>query len=121
MKILSSISFTTFFLGIAKASAQTKYSGPGLSGGVDIAQNAGVGGGADLKTTIADIAVAVVKFMALASTVVIIIAGIMLIVGTGSEQSKERAKKTVIYTIVGLLFILLAGALISFVRSVIGI
>ncbi|MDD5103886.1 MAG: hypothetical protein PHX93_05850 [Candidatus Peribacteraceae bacterium] len=73
------------------------------------------GGGENLQGTIINITMKVLGFVSLIAVVVIIIAGIWLIVGLGSDASKETAKKIVIYTIIGLILILAARAIVMFV------
>jgi len=75
----------------------------------------GTGAAVDLKGLIVSIMKKVLDFVGLIAVVVIVIAGIWMIVGLGEESSKERAKKIVIYTIIGLLLILIASALVTFV------
>lgn len=77
--------------------------------------NVGGGGGGDLKGTIVAIAQTILSFVSLVAVVVIVIAGIWLIVGLGDDSSKEKAKKIVIYTIAGLILILIARAIVTFV------
>lgn len=77
-----------------------------------------VGGGVgavDLKQLIIDIMRKILDFVSLVAVVVIVIAGIWMIVGLGEESSKERAKKIVLYTIIGLLLILLARGIVTVV------
>lgn len=83
--------------------------------------NTGGGGGGDLQGTIINIVQKILEFVTLVAVVVIIIAGIWMIVGLGDESAKERAKKIVIYTIVGLLLILVARAIVMFVLGFGGI
>jgi len=78
------------------------------------------GGGGDLKTTILNIAQQILKFVSLVAVVVIIIAGIWLIVGLGDDSAKEKAKKIVMYTIVGLILILISQAIVTFVINTVG-
>ena len=73
---------------------------------------------AKFRSTILGILLTVLNFMGLAAVVVIVIAGIGLIIGLGSDESVTRAKKIVTYAIVGLLLILISSAI---VRIVIGI
>ncbi len=77
--------------------------------------NVGGTGPVDIRQLIVNIMRKILDFMALIAVVTIVIAGIWLIVGLGEESAKERAKKIVIYTIVGLLLILIARALVTFV------
>ncbi len=81
----------------------------------DINLGGGGGGSVDLKGTILSIAQKILDFVSLVAVVVIVIAGIWLIVGLGEESSKDRAKKIVLYTIAGLILILIARAIVTFV------
>jgi len=56
----------------------------------------------------------VLNFLALLAVIFIIVAGIRLIVSQGDEQSKETAKKTILYVIIGLLIILFARVIVGF-------
>ena len=75
----------------------------------------GGAGGTNLVTAVINIVRTVLSYMSLAAVIVIIIAGIWMIVGLGEESSKERAKKIVLYAIIGLLLILLARGIVIFV------
>lgn len=75
----------------------------------------GGGGGTDLRGTIIHLTKTVLTYVSLAAVVVIIIAGIWLIVGLGEESAKEKARKIVLYTIIGLLLILLANGIVTFI------
>ena len=54
-----------------------------------------------------------VSYLALAGVIAVIVAGIMLIVGFGSENVTQRAKKIIIYTMIGL-------AIVFFTRVIVG-
>lgn len=90
------------------------FNGPGLSGGLTEAQ--GITGPAN--KTFREIVVAimsyVLSFVALAAVISIIVAGIWLIVGTGSDDSKTRAKNIIKFTIIGLVIIILSRVIIGF-------
>lgn len=77
--------------------------------------NVGGSGGTDLRATIIKVTKSVLDFVSLIAVVVIIIGGIWLIAGLGEESAKEKAKKIVIYTIAGLLLIMLARGIVTFV------
>ena len=70
-----------------------------------------------LRDTILDVLATVLNFMALVAVVVIVIAGIRLVVAGAEDQQREKAKKMIIYTIVGLIIIILASAIVSFVAD----
>jgi hypothetical protein len=56
----------------------------------------------------------IVGFVALAGVVAIITAGMFLLLGMGSESSAQRAKKIIIYAIVGILVIFFARVIVGF-------
>jgi len=60
----------------------------------------------------------VVNHLALAAVVTIVIAGILLIVGLGTDQARERAKKIIIYTFVGLVLIFFTRVIVAFVLNI---
>lgn len=70
-----------------------------------------------IRGIITDIAITVINFAGLAATVTIIAAGFMLVLDWGNDQLKERAKKAMIYCIIGLVILLLVRAIILFVLS----
>lgn len=71
----------------------------------------------DLRVTVLDILGKILMFMALVAVIFIVIAGIRLVVSQGDEGEKDKAKKTIIYVIVGLIVIILASAIVSFVED----
>ncbi|HLD31987.1 MAG TPA: hypothetical protein VJB10_00180 [Candidatus Peribacteraceae bacterium] len=88
-----------------------QYSGGGLNAG---AGDAGaIVGSTDIRTTVINIVKEVLSYMALAAVVVIVIAGIIMVVSAGNEESKERAKRIILYTFAGLIIILLAQGLVQ--------
>lgn len=86
----------------------------------NVPENLGGGevGSETLTNTVTDITVSILKFMALIATIVIIIAGIRMVISSGDEQGVEKAKKTLLWAVVGLILILLAGAIVSFVSGI---
>ncbi|MDD4627803.1 MAG: hypothetical protein PHE68_00215 [Candidatus Peribacteraceae bacterium] len=76
-----------------------------------------VGGGGDLKASITKIVNTVLTYVALLAVAMIIFAGVWMIVGSYDESSKEKAKKMIIYTVIGLLIILLSKAIVALVLS----
>jgi hypothetical protein len=96
------------------ASAQV-FDGPGILGGLDaISGVAGLPSG-DVRTTIINILRLVLSFLALAAVITIIIAGIILILSLGNEESKERAKRIIFYTLIGLIIVLFARVIVGIV------
>lgn len=80
-----------------------------IKGNVDIP----VGNGQNLRETIIDIINFVLSFLALAAVIMIIVAGFILVLGGGSEASATRAKKIILYTIIGLIIIFFARVIVG--------
>ena len=55
-----------------------------------------------------------VTFIALASLVAVIAAGVLFIVGGGSENAVQRGRKIIIYTVIGLLVVFFASVIVGF-------
>ena len=90
------------------------FDGPGLEAGAGTAGEIEGPAKMTLRNVILTLLYQVLNFLALAAVVVIIIAGLILIFSFGEDSKKDTAKKTIIYTIIGLLVILLARAVVSF-------
>lgn len=86
------------------------YGGGGIEEGTEEAGL--IVGEETLREKIISILETVLSYMALAAVVVIVIAGIRLVVSQGEDEQKEKAKRTIIYAVVGLLVILLARGLV---------
>jgi len=71
----------------------------------------------DIRGTILNVLKKVLTFMALIAVVFIVIAGIRLVVSQGEEAEKDKAKKTIFYVIIGLIIILLAQAIVTFIAD----
>ena len=91
--------------------AQGQFAGPSptTTGLPDVA-------GADgFRTIIVDFLNAILNFLALIAVVIIVIAGIRLILSQGEDEQKDKAKKTILYAIVGLVVVLFARVIVSLV------
>jgi len=75
-------------------------------------------GDADIETGVVKVVEAILKLMALVATIVIIIAGIRMLISQGDESAVEKAKKAIIWAILGLIVILIAGAIVNIVVGV---
>jgi len=85
--------------------------------GLDDITGSSIGSG-DLKEAITTIIQYVLGFVGLIAVVVIVIAGVRFIISSGEEGEKEKAKKMIIYALIGLVIILLAEAIVNFVLVV---
>ncbi|MDD5751446.1 MAG: hypothetical protein PHS73_02915 [Candidatus Peribacteraceae bacterium] len=90
------------------------YSGGGVEEG--ISQAGGISGveSGEPREIIGNIVNKLLGYVALIAVVTIIIAGLYLILGFGSDTSKNTAKNIVLYTAIGLLIILLSKAIVQF-------
>lgn len=75
----------------------------------------------DIRGTVIYIIKKVLEFMFLVALVLIVIAGIRLVISQGDEGEKDKAKKTIIYVIIGLIIIVLARAIVQFIGTVLNI
>ena len=66
-----------------------------------------------IRSIILKVLTFVLNFLALLAVIFIIIAGIRLIVSQGEDEAKEKAKKTILYVIIGLVVILFARVIVS--------
>jgi hypothetical protein len=57
----------------------------------------------------------VVVFLALAALVVITIAGIYLVLGLGEDSSRDKAKKIILYTAIGIFIVIFASVIVQFI------
>lgn len=91
------------------------FDGPGIGGAIEQANGiAGLPSG-DVRSTVVRIIQSVLSFLALIAVITIIIAGIILIVSLGNEEQKERAKRIIFYTLIGLVVILFARVIVGIV------
>lgn len=88
--------------------------GTSIFGAVPDLGNTGSG---DIDEVVTNILLTVISYMALAAVVVIVIAGIYMVISLGDEQAKDRAKKIILYAIIGLFIILLASAIVRLIDS----
>ncbi len=101
----------------APSTAAFEYSGGGVEEGIDQANDLSTGGTTDVRETITSIMFGIITFLGIIAVLVIVIAGIILVVSGSDEGQRDKAIKMVIYAVVGLLIVLLAGAIVSFVNE----
>ncbi|TSC58263.1 MAG: conserved membrane protein of unknown function [Candidatus Peregrinibacteria bacterium Greene0416_19] len=85
--------------------------GSDLGGTADVP----LAGGTNIRPTILKILNTVLSFLALLAVIFIIVAGIRLIVSQGEDDQKDKAKKTIIYVAVGLIVVLIAKVIVTYV------
>ncbi len=74
----------------------------------------------DIKAAIVNIIVKILDFILIVAVLYVIIAGIRLIISAGDEGEKDKAKTTIIYVIAGIIIVLFARVIVSFVNTAFG-
>jgi len=77
------------------------------------------GGGSDavLRGIVVGFIQRVLSFLSLIATITVIIAGFYLILSLGDDTGKDRAKKIILYTLVGLFVILVSRVIVGYVTG----
>lgn len=71
----------------------------------------------DIKSAIVSIITKILDFILIIAVLYVIIAGIRLIISGGDEGEKDKAKTTIIYVIAGIIIILFARVIVTFVNN----
>lgn len=74
-------------------------------------------GSAGIRLAVLNALKFVLNFLALLAVIFIVVAGIRLIVSQGEDEQKDKAKKTILYVIVGLLVVLFARVIVGLFTS----
>lgn len=91
------------------------FDGNGLNEGIDIAENInGPVTNEDTRSLIEQALRFVLNFLALAAVIAIVVAGIILVVSGGNDEQKDRAKRIILYAIIGLLVVFFARVIVGF-------
>ncbi len=99
----------------SRAAVAQVFNGGGLQEGVDAASGVtGIATG-DPRSVIINILITILDYVALLAVIMIIVAGFYLILSLGNDEQKDKAKKIILYTIIGLLVILFARLIVSLV------
>lgn len=100
------------------ASAQI-FNGPGLEAGIDIADSvSGLPNSNDPRRVVIDVINTILEYLALLAVIMIIIAGIYLVISLGEDEQKDKAKRIITYTLIGLVVILLARIIVGLITVV---
>lgn len=70
-----------------------------------------------VRAVIVKVIVAILNFLALVAVIIVVIAGIRLILSQGEDTEKDKAKKTIIYALIGLIIVLFARVIVSLVTN----
>ncbi len=94
------------------------FDGGGIWAGLGAANNINGLTHQPLRFVIINIVIRLLNFLALAATIVIVAAGVYLILGFGEDDAREKAKKMITYTAVGLFIVFVARVIVGFVFAV---
>ncbi len=75
-------------------------------------------GVAGIRNAILRVVKTVLDFVLLLAVVYVIVAGIRLVVSGGDDGEKDKAKKTIIYVIIGIIIVLLARVIVTFIGNI---
>lgn len=89
------------------------YNGGGISAGIDA--TAGITGvaTANPRDVIIKIITVVLNYAALAAFIMIVIAGFYLVLNNGNDENKDKAKKIITYTLIGLIVLLFSRVIVE--------
>lgn len=95
------------------------YGGTGIADGIEQAEGlGGISDIGDIRGLIVAIIEFVLDFVLLLAVIAVIVAGLYLIVSNGDEQQKDKAKRIILYVVIGIIVILLSRVLVMFVNSI---
>lgn len=106
--VVAAYAASTMLIGSAFAKFADPTTVPGLS------QNT------NIKSALVTLITNVLDFILIVAVIFVIVAGIRLIVSGGDEGEKDKAKKTIIYVIVGIIVVLFARVIVTFVNNLVG-
>lgn len=89
------------------------YNGGGIPAGVNA--TAGITGisSANPRQAIINIIAVVLNYAALAAFIMVVLAGFYLVLNNGNDENKDKAKKIITYTLIGLVVLLFSRAIVQ--------
>ncbi len=112
---MNTLLLRAYFL-ISTASAQV-FDGPGLEGGVIQAGQISGPIQAPLREVILSFLYKALSFLALAGVIMVVAAGFYMVLSGGEEGAKDKAKKIILYVVIGLVIVFLAQSLVGLFLS----
>lgn len=71
----------------------------------------------DVNGAIIKVITSILDFILIVAVLFVIIAGVRLIVSGGADEQKDKAKNTIIYVVAGIIVVLFARVIVTFVNS----
>lgn len=106
------IGISMFGLKIRNAYAQV-WQGGDVQSGISEAEAIETGGGGDIRESVTSILFEVVSYVGLAAVTVIIIAGIMLVVGGANSEIQSRARRIILYSLIGIVVMIVSAGIVK--------
>jgi len=103
-----------FLLTVPGAYAQI-FNGGGVAAGIGAASGVTGLASGNPRNVIVNVLAAILSFAALLALVMVIIAGFYLVLSMGNDEKKEKAKKIIYYTLIGLVVLLFSRIIVSLV------
>ena len=69
----------------------------------------------DIRQFVVDVINFIVNFVALAAVIAIIVAGFYLLMGFGTETSSQKARKIILYAVIGIIVIFFSKIIVNFI------
>lgn len=88
------------------------YNGGGIQAGIGATSGITGVATADPRSVIIKIITVVLNYAALAAFVMVVIAGFYLVLSNGNEENKDKAKKIITYTLIGLVVLLFSRVIV---------
>lgn len=85
---------------------------PGVVSAVEIANPLGT---EDVQTVLKNILNALFEIIGVVAVAMIVYGGFQYMISGGDEKKVENAKKTITYAVIGLIVVILAGAIVNFI------
>lgn len=108
------LTLASFSSALPRANASV-FNGGGVNEGLGAASGVVGVSSDDPRQVIIGVLEAVLNFAALFAVIMVITAGFYLVLSLGNDDKKEKAKKIIYYTLIGLIVILFSRVIVSFV------
>ncbi len=120
LRLLGSLSVALVALSMKIQTASASiFSGDGIRSAIgNLRCLGGISCATDIRALIVDLIKNVLDFVTLLGMITVIIAGIYLITSNGDEGTKDKAKKIILYTVLGIIIIVFSRVIVTFFASV---
>lgn len=99
----------------AMTAAAQVFNGGGIDAGLEPASEVTGVLDENPRTVVLKILAAILNYLALIAVIMVIIAGFYLVLSMGNDEQKDKAKKIIQYTLIGLVVILFSRVIVALV------